>query len=174
MSLITGYELRKNIKSKINAIIDDDIISENIEKGIYNFTIKQATNKSVLKKWDNQKFRRMYINKSRSVYSNIDSNSYVGNKRLLDRLKSGEFLPHEIAFMDKQRLFPENWKELIDEKYKRDRILYEIDQGGATDEFKCSRCKQRKCTYYELQTRSADEPMTVFLTCLNCGKRWRT
>ena len=76
--------------------------------------------------------------------------------------------------MDKMHLFPENWKELIDEKYKRDRVLYEVDQGGATDEFKCNRCKQRKCTYYELQTRSADEPMTVFVTCLNCGKRWRT
>lgn len=134
----------------------------------------QANNKSILKKWENNKFRKLYINKSRSVYSNIDNNCYIGNSRLLVRLKSGEFLPHQIAFMDRQHLFPENWKELIDEKYKRDRVLYEKDQGGATDEFKCSRCKQRKCTYYELQTRSADEPMTVFVTCLNCGKRWRT
>ena len=171
---ITGKELRDNIRYKINSIVDDNTISENIEKGIYNFIIRQTTEKGILKKWDNQKFRCLYINKSRSVYSNIDKNCYIGNKRLLSRLKEGEFLPHQIAFMDKQHLFPENWKELIDEKYKRDRVLYEIDQGGATDEFKCTRWKQRKCTYYELQTRSADEPMTVFVTCLNCGKRWRT
>ena len=162
---ITGKELRDNIRYKINSIVDDNTISENIEKGIYNFIIRQSTEKGILKKWDNQKFRCLYINKSRSVYSNIDKNCYIGNKRLLSRLKEGEFLPHQIAFMDKQHLFPENWKELIDEKYKRDRVLYEIDQGGATDEFKCTRCKQRKCTYYELQTRSADEPMTVFVTC---------
>lgn len=30
-----------------------------------------------------------------------------------------------------------------------------------TDAFKCGRCQQRKCTYYQMQTRSADEPMTV-------------
>ena len=36
----------------------------------------------------------------------------------------------------------------------------------------CGRCKQRKCTSYDLQTRSADEPMTTFVTCLNCGNRW--
>lgn len=30
-----------------------------------------------------------------------------------------------------------------------------------TDAFKCGRCGQRKTTYYQMQTRSADEPMTV-------------
>lgn len=40
--------------------------------------------------------------------------------------------------------------------------------------FKCSKCKSDKTTYYEMQTRSADEPMTAFITCLNCGKRWKS
>ena len=60
-----------------------------------------------------------------------------------------------------------------DEKEKTEKVLYEKDSGGATDQFKCGKCKKRECTYYELQTRSADEPMTLFITCLNCGKRWR-
>lgn len=167
-------KFRFNVRKKINEFVNNEIYSLNIEKGIYNYTIKESINKSITRKWDNPQFRKLYINKSRSVYSNIDKDCYVNNKRLLDRLNAGEFLPHEIAFMDYQHLFPENWKELIDEKYKRDRVLYEVDKGNATDEFKCSRCKQRKCYYYELQTRSADEPMTVFVTCLNCGKRWRT
>ena len=171
---IIGKDLRDNILNKIDSILKNKSISENIEKGIYNYTIRYSTDKGILKKWDNPKFRSLYVNKCRSVYSNIDKDCYIGNSRLIDRLNSGEFLPHQIPFMDRQHLFPENWKDLIDEKYKRDRVLYEIDQGGATDDFKCSRCKQRKCTYYELQTRSADEPMTVFVTCLNCGKRWRT
>lgn len=44
---------------------------------------------------------------------------------------------------------------------------------ASTDAFKCGKCKQRKCTYYQLQTRSADEPMTTFVTCVNCDNRWK-
>ena len=40
--------------------------------------------------------------------------------------------------------------------------------------FRCRRCKSYKTTYYEMQTRSADEPMTVFITCHNCGSRWKS
>ena len=55
----------------------------------------------------------------------------------------------------------------IDEEY-----CYEKDFAMETDEFKCSRCKERRCTYYMLQIRSSDEPMTTFITCKNCGHRW--
>ncbi len=44
---------------------------------------------------------------------------------------------------------------------------------AATDIFKCGKCKQRKCSYYQMQTRSADEPMTTFVTCLVCDNRWK-
>lgn len=42
-----------------------------------------------------------------------------------------------------------------------------------TEMFQCQRCKKRKCTYTQLQTRSCDEPMTTFVHCTNCGNRWR-
>ena len=61
----------------------------------------------------------------------------------------------------------------MDEKYNRDKYLYEPKLEAMTDQFKCGRCKSRKCTYYEMQTRSADEGMTIFVTCINCGKRWK-
>lgn len=44
---------------------------------------------------------------------------------------------------------------------------------ASTDAFKCGKCKKRMCTYYQLQTRSADEPMTTFVTCVNCDNRWK-
>jgi transcription elongation factor S-II len=46
-------------------------------------------------------------------------------------------------------------------------------QTATTDEFRCGKCKKRECTYYELQTRGADEPLTVFVSCTNCQNRWR-
>lgn len=42
-----------------------------------------------------------------------------------------------------------------------------------TDMFKCGKCQGRKCTYFQMQTRSADEPMTTFVTCVNCGNHWK-
>lgn len=39
--------------------------------------------------------------------------------------------------------------------------------------FKCGKCKSMKTTYYQMQTRSADEPMTTFVNCMNCNNRWK-
>ena len=103
----------------------------------------------------------------------ILKDSYVNNVRLFERLIMGEFSGYELADMPLQCMFPEHWKPLVDEKSKRDRTLYEINKEMATDIYKCGRCKKRECSFYQLQTRSADEPMTTFVTCLNCGNRWK-
>jgi len=39
--------------------------------------------------------------------------------------------------------------------------------------FTCNKCNQNKTTYFQLQTRSADEPMTTFVTCCACGHHWK-
>jgi transcription elongation factor S-II len=44
---------------------------------------------------------------------------------------------------------------------------------ATTNEFRCGKCKKRECTYYQMQTRSADEPLTTFVQCVACGNRWR-
>lgn len=46
-------------------------------------------------------------------------------------------------------------------------------QEAETDAFQCGKCKQRKTRYYQMQTRSADEPMTTFVTCANCNNKWK-
>ena len=119
-------------------------------------------------------FRKMYINKCRSLYTNLDSNSYIKNSTLIEKVKEDTgFEIDNIASMSYQELFPEIWKKMMDDKYKREKMLYEEKLEAMTDQFKCARCKSRKCTYYELQTRSADEAMTIFITCINCGNRWK-
>ena len=39
--------------------------------------------------------------------------------------------------------------------------------------FQCGKCKLWKVRFALAQTRSGDEPMTVFCTCVNCGNRWK-
>lgn len=175
--------IRQKVRDKFTGLLfnnNDNLnnlkIVNNLEKGIYNYSIKYCNNHNLVKKWENNKFVDIYMNKVRSIYLNLDSESYIGNKRLKERLIEGEFLPHELAFMDSIQMFPENWKKDLDEKFSREKALYDNknnDQNIITDQFKCARCKKRECSYYELQTRSADEPMTTFVTCLNCGKRWK-
>ena len=46
------------------------------------------------------------------------------------------------------------------------------DEMRANNLFECPRCSARKCTHHELQTRSADEATTVFVTCVVCGHKW--
>lgn len=46
-------------------------------------------------------------------------------------------------------------------------------QEASTSEFRCGKCKERKCTYFQMQTRGADEPLTTFVHCVNCNNRWK-
>ena len=75
--------------------------------------------------------------------------------------------------MSHQEMNPKHWRELVQAKIKRDKKGVEVDMSAATDEFTCFKCKAQKCTYYQLQTRSADEPMTTYVNCINCGNRWK-
>lgn len=148
-------------------------VATDIERGIYNYTIKFSDEKNVIKKWENPIFLNLYKQFAIKVYSNLRPDSYINNNRLLYRLINSEFKPYELCGMEHQHIFPEHWKPYMDEKTKRDRMLYEINKEMATDIYLCMRCHKRECSYYQLQTRSADEPMTTFVTCLNCGKRWK-
>lgn len=148
---------------------DIDKYVVNLEKGIYNASIREAKSRRIVRKWDNNFFVTLYADKLRSVFMNLKNDE----NQLIERIKSGELLPHKVAFMNHQELKPDMWRKYVDEKIARDKMKYDNDMREASDEFKCGRCKQRKCDYYQLQTRSADEPMTTFVTCLNCGNHWK-
>ena len=173
MKIANPDTFRTNVKKKLNKIIRRKKLSLNLEKGIFNYTIQTARLRNVVRKWDNKAFVMIYVDKFKSILLNLNAKSTIKNKELLKRLKNKEFKAHELAFMTHQELYPEKWKYLIDKKIKRDKSEGVVDLSAATDEFFCFKCKKRKCSYYQMQTRSADEPMTTFVTCLLCGNNWR-
>lgn len=144
-----------------------------LERGVYNWCIEYATEKNVIKNWKNPSFVELYKAKARSVIANLDTSSYVDNKRLMGRMKDGEFLPHELPYMKPQNVSPDVWREVVDLKMKKDANIESHKLVPMTDSFKCSRCKKRECVYYEKQTRSADEPMQLKIHCVNCGNSWK-
>ena len=166
-------EIRKKTIDILNNIVNNLNKTKIIEESIFRFACSKSDSRKVIKKWENPIYRKIYINKARSLYMNLDNNSYISNNTLIKKIFNNKFDLKNIAFMTYQELFPEHWKQLLDEKYKREMAIYEDKPEAMTDMFKCGRCKQKKCTYYELQTRSADEAMTIFITCVNCGNRWR-
>ena len=166
-------EFRHNLRKKLQLIVKKEKISVNLEKAIFNYCILKAKKKKIVRKWDNKYFVQLYIDRFRSIYININPKSKTCNKTLYRKLIKGKIKARKVAFMTHQEMNPKKWKELIEAKIKRDKNLTEIDLSAATDEFKCYKCKKNICTYYQLQTRSADEPMTTFITCLNCGNRWK-
>ena len=118
-------------------------------------------------------FVEIYVSKTKNIYTNLNANSYVKNKELINKIKTEQIKPYDLAFLDTYKLFPEIWTEIIEEKAKIAKILKESLKETATDIFECPRCHKRKTIYCEVQTRSSDEPMTKFITCLECGCKWK-
>jgi transcription elongation factor S-II len=159
---------RKNVQSNLNATINDEKTSTNLEKGVYNYAIKEANNRKIIKKWENPYFAQLYIDRLRTIYVNLK------NTELLAQIKNGEIPPQQLAFMTHQEMNPNHWRTMIELKIKRDANKYTNNIQASTDMFTCKKCRSKRCTYYELQTRSADEPATIFVTCLDCGKNWKS
>ena len=88
-------------------------------------------------------------------------------------VENGEIKSQEIAFMTHQEMYPEKWEEAIKAKNIRDKNKFEQKLEAMTDRYTCKKCKSKRCSYYQLQTRSADEGITTYITCLDCGQRMK-
>jgi transcription elongation factor S-II len=172
----TNIQQKNDTRTKIIQLFEEFFSSNNsqiLEKSVLAYAITTSQNRNIATSWDNQYFKKIYINKARSLYSNIKSDSYVQNTFLLKNIKKNTIKINELPELSFQALFPSHWKKIMDEKHNRDKWLYEEQDEAMTDQFRCGRCKSRECSYYELQTRSADESMTTFIRCIKCGNRWR-
>ena len=144
---------------------------EIIEKSIYNYTIREAREKKVERTWNNKLFVFLYKKNFSKVYSNVATNKNAAF--VMKKLKYGYWEPENIISMSHEELYPDMWEDfIIRNKKKMDLLSLDNKQQGS-NMFRCGRCKKNNCTYFQLQTRSADEPMTTFVTCMECNNRWK-
>ena len=110
-----------------------------------------------------------YTNKSRTLLANI-MRSDEFKKKILD----GIFKPEDLATMDPKDMLDDKVrqekaeleKQIIDSKRSDYMIANMTIKEGM---YTWRKCKSKKTTFYEQQTRSADEPMTTFVNWLDWG-----
>lgn len=165
-------QIVKAITNSMGTLLSEEEVA-NLEVAIFLSTLHTAEKRHISKVWTYPLFTQLYSSVARTIVGNLNPNTYIQNKNLFKRFEEGELSLEEIAGFGHTDLYPEIWKDSLIRQFEREKRQLEGNRAMATDQFLCKGCKKRECTYYELQTRSADEPMTIFIQCLNCGKRWR-
>ena len=103
------------------------------------------------------------------------------NPGLRIQLIGGEIKAEDFVKMTERDLASDEQKKVIEKReehvfaYKRTDAVLEFQRKNCEESVmhSCFSCKSRKIRYVLRQTRCADEPMTAFFTCLDCGKCWR-
>jgi hypothetical protein len=104
-------KFRKEICNRLSTFFNNERHALNLEKGIHNWSLKEATNRKVVKKWDNPHFVCIYLNHLKSIYINLKK-----NQEIVNNVNNGLMKAHLIAFMTHQEFCPEKWESLIQSK----------------------------------------------------------
>ena len=161
----TPCPLRDLVKQRYIEIgIPTDIAGE-LEAALLQRCIRDCAKQGIEVTWANVAFWHHYRGRCIQFYENAPP--------WIPKLVSRELSPASFADMTVVELDPKRWKAQIEAQIEKDKHLYS-SSGSASIYFYCSSCKKKtKCDYYQMQTRSADEPMTTFVTCLECDRRWK-
>jgi len=150
-NVIVDHPLRTLVKEKFG--------SDEIETAILKKCIHDAQRWRVDIDWETPSFREMYRCRAMNLHQ---------TRKLAETMTPEEFV--NTSEVDRH---PERWMERMRQVAERDKALYSR-KTTASAQMYCSGCKRKSnCDFYQMQTRSADEPMTTFVTCLECDKRWK-
>ena len=162
-NVFVSCPIREKVTENLNELIPSKAIE--MELAILNFIVKYCKSNTIDIDWTNRVFWNTYRSKSVSVYTSLNS--------WKDKINSGEIDCVSFVDLTAQEICPAKWKEAFDKIIEIEKKLYSKSTSASIFLY-CSRCKKKSnCDYYQLQTRSADEPMTTFVTCLECDKKWK-
>jgi len=161
---------RKKIVLLLEDLFQNFKLGFNVEKTIYNWAVKSFENPS----WENKLFVSKYKHKVFSITFNLEQKS---NYEMLNNIKGKVIDFKKIVYMKPEEIWPVGPVaiQIKQNTINEERLEMSAKEFDDFDDglFKCGKCKKNKTTYYQLQTRSADEPMTTYVTCLNCNKNWK-
>lgn len=167
--------IREYVVQKYASLLDlseDHKICINLEKSTHNWAVKKTVNMGDTPASDNRYHMDRYKHKFLEIQKNLTC-----SKSFRESIRNGELKSEAALNMSLVTMWPEGpYAEECERNankcaQKEHSIVNEPDYVGI---FKCRKCRQSKTTYYEMQTRSADEPMTVFVTCHVCKTTWKS
>lgn len=146
--------------NEIDKYTNDIRAAMEIEAGIFEYSLLYIQTNNLAHKL----ISSIYNYKINDIIKNIKINS-----ELLSDFKNNRIKPRMAAFMSPSQLYPKKWEVLLAKKQLKEEKEHNLP---TTDIYKCRKCGERKTNVSFLQTRSIDEPMTIFINCCNCYNTW--
>jgi len=165
---------RQFVLERLSTILEipkESTICINLEKCILNHAMDHAKHMDEQPAWDNHKYSNIYKHKFLSLQKSLNDNPKLKQQIVDKRLKT-----KDVIEMRPDELCPEGaYAKQVELKIHKELRKQALTKEAQNQEgfFTCNRCKSKKTSYYQLQTRSADEPMTTYVSCFNCGKNWK-
>jgi DNA-directed RNA polymerase subunit M/transcription elongation factor TFIIS len=171
----TDTPQRALVRTRFQEIGITEEIAVQLEHALLQRSVRECIELCVDAGWASPIFCNHYRGRCIHIYENLKGkDGYVENPtNWKEQLNSGSVTPIQLAEMSPMDLYIGRWKAQVERQIEKDKHMYS-NKGGASIYLYCSVCKKKsRCDYYQMQTRSADEPMTTFVTCLECDKRWK-
>jgi DNA-directed RNA polymerase subunit M/transcription elongation factor TFIIS len=149
---------RSDATTKINDILFNIEKSIQIEAGLFEYTVMYSKMEDIC----DELFEATYNDKLNDILINLNKKY---NETLIDSIINDKLNSYEVAFLNPNELNPKKWEFLVQ---KQEMKKFREENMSATDVYYCKKCGAKKSRVYQMQTRSADEPMTTFVTCLVC------
>lgn len=118
-----------------------------------------------------------YQDKARSLVFNLKD---PRNYELREKIMCGILSPNQVVVMDPKELACQELRDKRDKitqdnlnSRRTDWLIENAASKGNVGFFTCRKCKSKNTTYFQMQTRGADEPMTNFVTCLDCRNQFK-
>ena len=151
-----AHDMRAKALTIYEGFLSKDV-ARRMERSVYNWCVSTAECQGIAKYWENTVFRRMYCDKTRSLRFNLRN---PNNPDLLCGVVNGAIDIKALPSMKPWELFPKLWVTTFEDvaRMQLTRMAAETVLGDDyQSQVACKRCRERKVTWIELQTRAADE-----------------
>ena len=162
------------LESVFSGNLGGEEMAKDIEQCMFDLAIGKKEGDEV----DNEADFEEYSDSAKEIYKSkflVLKKALSHNEELRNNLLGKVISSYDVVRMESKDMATKDQAEklaaLVEEAWKNAQVAcVPMDE---TDQFQCRKCKKRRCVYFQKQTRSADEPMTTFISCRECGNQWK-